>query len=69
MSELELRELCASWARKSGILPSLVVPSIIRRSANKDWLARVYMMPTNLGHKNYKFTQSYFEPKPGDVDE
>ncbi|MBA1215904.1 hypothetical protein [Pseudomonas fulva] len=66
MSELELRELCASWALKSSILPSLVVPSIIRRCANKDRLARVY---TNLGHKNYDFTQSYFDPKPDDVDE
>ncbi|MBP2838645.1 tyrosine-type recombinase/integrase [Pseudomonas putida] len=69
MSELELRELCASWALKSGILPSLVVPSIIRQSANKDWLARVQKMPTNLGHKNYNFTQRYFYPKPDDVDE
>ncbi|MBV4542842.1 hypothetical protein [Pseudomonas vlassakiae] len=68
MSVFELRSICASWALKSGILPSLVVPWIIRQSGKKDWLARVYMVPTNLGHKNYNFTQRYFYPKPDDVD-
>ncbi|WBM44675.1 tyrosine-type recombinase/integrase [Pseudomonas putida] len=69
ISVFEFRRICASWAHKSGIIPSLVVPSIIRQSANKDWLARVHMVSTKIGHKNYSFTQSYFNPKPDNVDE
>jgi len=69
MTVFELQRICASWARKSDISPNLVVPSIIRQSANKDWLAVVHIVRTKLGHKNYNFTQSYLNSKPDNVDE